>query len=114
MVKLGSNYLKASDCKTGDRFKFLTEGEFVENQKYTYEDGNPRRDFIIDVDYKGQKRSLRINKTNRDKLIAEFQEDETKNWIGKVVSIEVANALISGKLQPVMILSADLSGGWDE
>ena len=92
MVKLNQsgNYLKPDDVKDGDLVTFKTEGEWIESRKYTYPDGNPRSDFVITVDYKGEERSLRVNKVSRDELIPAYGNDTTL-WVGKQAKITIEN-----------------------
>lgn len=97
MVKLGGgNYLKADECKEGDRIKFIDEGRWEENTRYKYEDGNPKVDFLMTVEHDGEKKTMRMNKMNRDKL-SELWGSETKEWIGSLARIHLENCLVGGK-----------------
>jgi len=96
-MKLESGtYLKTADVKTGESVTFRTEGEWVENTKYTYDDGNPKNDFVIGITYKGDQKRMRLNKTNRDILIAAYGQ-ETQGWIGKSAMIVKEKMLVAGK-----------------
>lgn len=88
MVKLGSNFLKASDCKEGDIIEFLNEGEWVKSEKYTYPDGNPKNQFQIKVKHQGNEKLLGLNKISRDSLCSEFGGD-TNYWIGKKAKLRL-------------------------
>jgi hypothetical protein len=118
MVKLGSSgkYLKVDDVQVGEEIKFLSEGEWVENEKYKYPDGNPRMDFICDVEHKGEKKRWRLNKTNRDILLAAWG-NETKEWLNKSAKVELENVLIGGKKMKMIVLNAGKKveeHPWDE
>jgi len=103
MVTFNSNYLKTADCKEGDRVSFLDAGKFVENTKYKYPDGNPRQDFIITVSHNGAEKSFRVNKTNRDIMIASHGNN-SENWIGKSARITLVKSLVSGKSMKIIVL----------
>lgn len=94
ILNQSGNYLKVDDVKEGDLVTFKDEGTWVESTKYTYPDGNPKQDFVMKIDYKGQEYSIRINKFSRDELVPVYSND-TKNWIGKhaKISIEVYRSL---------------------
>lgn len=94
ILNQGGNYLKVDDVKEGDLITFKDEGTWVESTKYTYPDGNPKQDFVMKIDYKGQEYDIRINKFSRDELIPAYTKD-TKNWIGKhaKISIEIYRSL---------------------
>lgn len=119
MVKLGGSYLKAADVKNGDLVRFISEGGWMASAKFTYEDGKPRQDFVIDVEHQGIKKSMKLNKTNRDALKAAWN-DETRDWIGREARVETVQALISGKLQLVIVLKPIVGPvtakeiGWDD
>jgi len=108
MVKLstGGNFIKGEDVKHGDSVKFLDEGEWSENQKYKYPDGNPRWDFICKVDHNGDEKKMRINATNKKALIAAWG-DETKDWIGKTAKMTLETALVAGERRKMILLEPD-------
>ena len=89
------NWLKASDVKDGDVIKFLTEGEWRENTKFPNPDGTPKQQFIMDIDYQGETKTMTVNKTSRDSLVLHLGK-ETKSWIGKEARI-VLSRLPTGK-----------------
>jgi len=104
MVMLGSgNFVKTAEVKNGDTIIFKTEGEWIENTKYTYPDGTPRVDFVIKVEINGEEKSMRINKTNREVLIAAYGNDTSK-WIGKSATITKEKVLVAGKKQDCILL----------
>lgn|SRR3990167_4231073 len=77
-----SNYLKSDAVKKGDIIKILDEGIVETSEKYTYDDGNPKKSFVFLVEHKGQKVKMRLNKASRVAMIQAFS-DETKAWIGR-------------------------------
>ena len=112
MVKLseGGDYLKSQDAKTGERVTFKDEGKWEENTRYKYPDGNPRVDFICKVMYNNEEKRLRVNKTNRDALVAAWGA-ETQEWVGKTAHLEVVRALVSGKMMNTILLHPENDSG---
>jgi hypothetical protein len=108
MVKLssGGNYIKGADVKHGDTIKFLDEGEWSENTRYKYPDGNNKWDFTCKVEHNGEEKKLRINSTNKKALIAAWG-DETKEWIGKTARMSVETALIGGERKKTILLDPE-------
>ena len=102
----GNKYLKTADAKNGEKVTFKSEGEWVENKKYTYPDGNPKQDFVILVDHNGEDKSMRLNGVNRTTLITAFDKD-TSNWIGKSVVLVKTPSLIAGKKMDVLLVETD-------
>ena len=104
MVKLGSgNYVKTADVSNGDMITFKSQGDWIENTRYQYPDGNNKVDFVIKVEIKGEEKSMRMNATNRKVIIAAYGE-ETQDWVGKTARITKVNALVGGKMQDCIIL----------
>ncbi len=111
MVKLGSskNYLKVADLLGGEVVAFCSEGEWVESRKFTYDDGTPRRNFVIKVQLAGadEPKDMTLNKTNRDTLI-EAYSDDTVCWLGKKVRLDKAKVMVGGKmLDTVVVVPVD-------
>ena len=109
-MKLESGqYLKAADVKQLDQITFQDEGEWLESQKFTYEDGTPRQDFVIKVLHAGTEKKMRLNKTNRDTLVAAYG-DETKGWINKSATITKENVMVAGKKMESIVLVVSKPG----
>jgi len=87
-VNLGGNFLKADQAKKGAIVTFLDEGEFVKSEKYTYEDGSPKIDFIFNVKYEGENKKLRINKASKVAMVEAFGDDSIE-WVNKKAKIMV-------------------------
>ena len=87
-MKLGGNYLKTDDVKEGDVIKILDEGRWVESATYTYDDGKPKRSLVFGVDFKGEKRDMRMNKVSQDELKSAWGDD-TADWIGKTAKVSI-------------------------
>jgi hypothetical protein len=103
---LGAKYLKASECKLGDLIKFLDEGKWVESTKFTYEDGKPKQQLVFEVeDGSGDKKSLTLNKTNRDALVEAWGKD-TSLWVGKIAEITIKTIEVAGREREVIRLKA--------
>ena len=105
MVKLneGGKYLKTAEVNTGEFLEFLSEGEWIENTRYKYPDGNPRVDFIVKIKHNEEEKSFRVNKTNRDILIQAWGV-ETQDWVGKKAKIEIETVLAGGKRMKTILL----------
>ena len=105
-MKLESgSYLKTADVTSGESITFRNEGEWVENTKFTWEDGTPKQDFVILVTYKGNEKKLRLNKTNREAMKTAYG-DETREWIGKPAILTKEKMLVAGKRMDCITLEA--------
>lgn len=105
MVKVSSsNFLKSDKVKAGDSLKFINEGSWVTSEKYKYPDGNPRKDFIIKVEYEAQQYDFRLNKMNRDALMKAWG-DETSAWINKKAGIALVDTLVGSTMRKIIMLT---------
>lgn len=98
------NWLKSEDVKQGDLITFIDGGAYVPSAKYTYEDGTPRKDFLIKVTHNNIEKDFRINATNKKLLIKAFG-DETNEWAGKTAKLATADIMVSGKLMKTIMIS---------
>lgn len=103
MVMLGGSYLKTSEVDNGDIITFKDEGTWVESTRFTYQDGNKKVDFVIKVEVKGEEKSMRLNKTNREIVIAAYGNNTSK-WIGKTARITKEKVLVAGKKHDCILL----------
>ena len=107
MVMLGgSNYLKTAEVKNGDIVTFKDEGSWIESTKFKYSDGNPKVDFVIKVSVNSEEKSMRLNKTNREIVIAAYGNDTSK-WIDKTARITKEKVLVAGKKHDCILLEID-------
>lgn len=122
MVKLtsGGQWLKAEQVKNDDLITFMDAGDWIENTKFPYPDGKPKKDFIIGVECNGEAKLMRLNKTNRDILSAAWGDD-TDRWLNKQAKVTLDNVRVSGKQFKTIILAAtgsrkkkDEVKAWDE
>lgn len=97
------SYLKTAEVNNGDSVTFRNEGEWVENTKYTWEDGTPKQDFVIKVTYKGAEKKMRLNKMSRDEMVLAYGDD-TAAWVGKSAIITKERMLVAGKKMDVLTL----------
>lgn len=97
------NWLKSENVKSGDLITILTEGEIIPSARFTYESGEPRRDFVIKIKHNDQECDFRINSTNKKVLVKSFG-DETKDWISKQCKLDTVQVMVSGKLLKSIIL----------
>ena len=98
-------FIRTADVSTGDSITIKTEGEWIENRKYTYDDGSPKIDFVIKVEYNGELRDMRLNKTNRE-ILKEAWGKETGDWMDKTAKIKKVNAMIGGEMMDVILVEA--------
>jgi hypothetical protein len=119
MLNQSGKYLKVDDVRDGDLIIFKDEGSWVESTKYTYEDGNPKQDFVMKIEHKGNDYLLRINKYSRDEIVPVYGQD-TKDWVGKQAKIAIENYRSLNKkgivLTPIKAESetAKTKTAWDE
>jgi len=106
MPVLGSgNYLKTEDANPGDVIRFVDEGEWIESNRWKYDDGTPKVDFVIGIEIRGENKKMRLNKTNRDAMI-EVYGNNTADWIGKTAVITKEKVMVAGKRMDTIILDA--------
>lgn len=98
------NYLKVEEVKKGDVIEISNEGEWTESTKYKYDDGTPRKQFVMEVVYAKEPRTLTLNSTNRNILTNSWGND-TALWIGKKASIDLIKVSVSGKLKDSILLN---------
>jgi hypothetical protein len=97
-------YLKADMVRPGDHVFIKSEGSWQENTRYLNKGGQPRKDFVVDVDLGGSEFLFRLNKVNRDAMQAAFGA-ETSAWVGKQARISVKAITIEGREVNVIELS---------
>ncbi len=97
------SWLKSDNVKSGDNLTFLNGGEIVVSGKFTYADGTPRKDLVFKATHNGAEVDFNMNATNKKTLIAAFG-DETDQWIGKTVKLDVANVMIGGQTKKSIIV----------
>ena len=116
MVKLntgnGGKFLGHGDIANGDKIKFLNEGAYVASSRYKYEDGNPKQDFQMKVEYKGEEFILTVGKTSRNEMIA-WYGDDTELWVGKEASMTI-KAYPSLRTKGIVLLGTDGTTRLDE
>lgn len=98
------NYLKTENIKQGDIITLLDEGQFVASAKYTYENGEPRKDFLLKVKHNDSEADMRLNATNKKVLVKAFG-DETKEWVGKTIRLTTADIMVSGKMMKTIVMA---------
>ncbi len=103
MILENKSYLKVADVQGGEVITFLNEGEWIESNKFTYDDGTPRKDFVIKINILDLEKSMRLNKTNRDILVGAWGK-ETANWIGKQAKITKEKVMVAGKKMDTILL----------
>ena len=121
MVKLtlGGSYLKPSEAKPGVFIEFLNEGEWETSDKYTYENGDPKKSFVMKVKYNGEEKKLRMNAASRRAMI-DVHGEETAEWVGKKAKIVVLptpngqNKMIMLEVSEAGGSSASAENVWDD
>jgi hypothetical protein len=93
------DYVKAEEVTKGDVAVIITTPELVDK---TYQ-GRTEKKLEGRVEYKGKQRIISWNKTNA-KTCSNSWGEETQNWVGKVISLDSANQLISGSMKKVLLI----------
>lgn len=88
MIINDGEYLSAKKAKDGLTVRILDEGQIIDNNKYKYDDGNPKKDFVFAVEYEGAKKLLRMNKASRTSCVEAWGNDTVK-WIGELATINI-------------------------
>lgn len=102
-LQTSKNWLKSENVKAGDLITILTEGEIIPSARFTYDSGEPRKDFVIKIKHNDQECDFRVNATNKKILIKSFG-DETANWVNKTAKLDVVNVMVSGKMMKSIII----------
>lgn len=91
-------FLNSTMVKAKDILKLLDAGEFREPE----ETGFSRTIFQISVSlHDGRRKTWTMNKTTRKRL-AEAYGDDTEDWVGKYVKVEIAKQLVRGEPKDVL------------
>jgi len=108
MVKMSEHeeFLTAGMVKTGDVLKILEEGRFLAADEleeiYGASSFGRRTAFFIDVELpSGTSKTWVMNKTTRRRLAAAYGDDSV-NWIGRNVRVEVVKQNVRGQLRDVI------------
>ena len=111
MVRLnsGKSWMKSAELASGDMLEFASGGEWVESSQYTYDDGTPRKQFVIKVKFKGEEKDMSLNKMSRDNLMDGFG-DETEMWIGQTAQVEKVKVMVAGQMRDSIILHPKKNG----
>jgi hypothetical protein len=80
-VKFSSQYLKADEVKKGAIITILDPGKEQES-KFTYDNGDPKMEYVFTVEYNGDQKQMRMNTTSRRSMVEAFGDD-TISWVGK-------------------------------
>jgi len=102
---LGGKFLKVADCKTGDKIKILDEGVWEESRSFKNDDGTPKHQCQFQIEHAGEEKTITLNKTNREALIAVWGRDTAK-WIGKEAEITLKEVEVAGEDKTVIRLKA--------
>ena len=104
-VEKKRTWLKSENVTAGDAMTILNEGEIVTSSKFTWANGEPKKDLVLLVSHKGAEADFTVNATNKKALISAFG-DETKAWVGKVVKLDIVNVMIGGNTKKSIIIQA--------
>ena len=99
-------WIKVKEVNNGDILTFKDEGSWQENAKFTYDDGKPKKDFVIIVDHLGEEKQMRLNGKNR-KILSEVYGKNTALWVGKTATITKKIVEIAGEDKEVIRLMVD-------
>ncbi len=98
----GGKFYGSKVAKNGDVLNFTDAGDWVESQ-YKKEDGTPRKQFQIGVEFGGSEYTLNLNGTSIANIIPVYGKD-SEGWIGKQVKVEIVKAMVAGKMKDMIIL----------
>ena len=98
------NWLKTSEVKNGEKIKILDEGAWVESTKFTYDDGNPVKQFVVSIERGGSAYAINMNKVSRTQLSTAWGTDTSK-WVGHMVQVEKIKVMVGGDLKESLLLS---------
>ncbi len=100
------NFVKTADVRDGDIITFKSEGEWMQNRRFTYDDGTPKKDFMIKVEINGEEKDMRLSQMNRDILKNAYGND-TALWIGQTARITKVKAAVAGKMMDMIVLEVE-------
>jgi len=97
-LRRSSKFLRPDDVKDGDIVEIVSEGTFRPAEESRF----GREDFLIDVKLPdGSTKTWTMNKTTLRNLM-EAYGDETKNWVGRKVKINVRVDFVRGVPRKVL------------
>ena len=95
MLNEGGKWIKTAEVNNGEMITIVDEGSWQES-KFTYDDGNPKNDFVIKVEHKNEEKNMRLNQKNRTTLTEAYGNDTSK-WVGKTAEITKKTVEVAGK-----------------
>ena len=101
---VGGNWLTADDLKEGDQVKLVTESK-MQDGKYKYPDGNPKKENIVKARLKGaeESKNFRLNWATINGLMDAFGP-ESKGWVGKVLTVNLLKAMVGDTMRTIVYL----------
>lgn len=115
-IDISSNYLKAEAIKKGDVITIMDPGKEQES-KFTYDNGDPKKEYIFTVEHDGIDKKFRMNRTSIKSMVEVFGK-ETTNWIGKKADVHVLPTPSGDHkmiiLSPIVEESTPPQEGWGE
>ena len=101
-VSLGGAWLDADKLKDGMKVKIVSECE-KRQSRFTNKDGSAKTENVVKVRLQGDDNvyNARLNWTTIYGLIAAFG-DESKEWIGKTLSIETLESLVGDTVRTIL------------
>lgn len=88
-IDLGGKWLSGKSFKGGEIIKILSEGTQKENTRFKYPDGTPKIDWVFQVEFNGQEKTMTINRTSLGKLSNAFSS-EMAMWVGQKAKVTKA------------------------
>ena len=113
----GGKFYGSKVAKNGDILNFTDAGAWVDSQ-YKKDDGTPRKQYQIGVEFGGAEYTVNLNGTSINNIIPVYGKD-SQEWVGKQVKVEIVKAMVAGKmkdmiiLHPIEIASEDQTQGAD-
>jgi hypothetical protein len=103
----GGPWAKASELTSGSRAKLISETERKESQ-FKDKNGNPKMQDVAKVRFEGKDEALNVN-LNRATIYALIDAfgEESKDWMGRTLTVQTEKAVVAGKRVTVMYLVPD-------
>lgn len=99
-VPTGSKWLKAKELQPGDKAKIVTEADWVKGEY----NGQETNQYICEVEYSNERRKLKITMASCEELAPVYGKD-SKEWIGKVISLEAIKVMVGGTMKQTILAS---------
>lgn len=100
----GGPWIDADKIVSGTKAKLVSEC-ILQDSKYTYPDGNAKKENIAQIRIQGdtEAKNIRINWSSIYALMEAFGED-SKDWIGKILTVKTLDAMVGDTMRTIVYL----------